>query len=393
MNLGANPDVDELDPAVNNYVRATEEDWHTIILPGVRKYLTNDNFKPWEVDEWCRQLDKVRQDRSVYAALCMLRDDLMSGTLAPAEWRRFIPEWKAPGYEDDEEAAAAEAAGARSRKVTVSGFEIVDGSPEATQRLLADWKTIQTTDCKKMGFHALPIGKNLYLWNFMIFGFDNSTPLGQDLASFATIHASPSATSAGRAVKPFDILFEVKFSKRFPQEAPMFRLVRPRFQSYTDANLFKHLFEDLHSSSAPSSSSSSSSSAALASSGHSHLTTSSNVNLSVSVQLEQSTKSHAWNPEMPLLELFNRIQQAIKSDPDIRVDMQSSKDGISTVGNFWQSFVCCPASTQSRTDAEMGGKILLPATALEDLYPNNGGFYNRYNAKCVPSLASPNSLC
>jgi hypothetical protein len=368
LGLGKSSDEDlENDPEVNSYVKATEEDWFNIILPAVRKYLSDDHFQSWEVDEWARMLEKARQDRNVHAALCLLRDDLLSGALAPPSFRKFIPAWKAPGFDSDDEGEDKDSKLAL-RKVTVSGFEIVDGSPDATKRLLAEWKTIQTADSKSLGFHALPVGKNLYMWNLMLFDFESTTPIGQDLASLATIHASPSSTSSGKLPKAFDILFEVKFDKHYPSRPPLFRLVRPRFQEHTDADLFKGLFET--------ESSSSSSSAATVS-------TMSELNsrsmLSASVQLEQPTHTGTWNPETTLLDLFKRIREAICKNETLRIDMSSSKDGIATVGNFWQTFSVVPAAQFDCPDATIGGKILLPASALEDIYPNNGSFYNRSN--------------
>lgn len=363
--LGLGAEDPENDPEANSFVKATEEDWHNTVLPGVRNYLLGDHFQHWEVDEWCRMLEKARQDRNVHAALCMLRDELLSGAIAPLSFRKFIPPWKAPGFEeeDDESKQLNDPENEKNRKVTVSGFEIVDGSPEATKRLLAEWKVLQTSDSKGLGFHALPVGKNLYLWNLMLFDFDSSTSIGQDLASLATIHSSPSSTSSGKLPKPFDILFEIKFDRSYPSQPPLFRLVRPRFQEHSDADLFQGIF-DLESASSSSSAGPDLSSRA---------------SLSTSVQLERHTRS--WNPDMSLLDLFKRIREVISTSLSLRIDMASTKDGIATVGNFWQQFAVLPAANYDCTDATIGGKILLPSSALEDIYPNSNSYYNRFDLR------------
>jgi hypothetical protein len=94
----------------------------------------------------------------------------------------------------------------------------------------------------------------------------------------------------------------------------------------------------------------------------------------MSMQLEKKQAS-SWNPNTRLLDLLTRIRKALDTLP-LRIDMESPKDGLSTVGGFWKNFTCMSAMSQNRTDEELGGKILLPMSVLEHLYPQS---YSRYS--------------
>jgi hypothetical protein len=194
-----------------------------------------------------------------------------------------------------------------------------------------------------------------------MFGFDSDTELGRDLASFSVIH-SATGGSAYSAAHPIDILFELHFSADYPSVPPMIRLIRPRFVDAVDVDLFSEL---LRASGDDVPNTTEGSEPSNIAGGHP---------LSMSMQLEKKQAS-SWNASTCLLDLLARIRKALETLP-LRVDMESPKDGLATIGGFWKTYSCMSASSQHRSDEECGGKILLPISVLEFLYPQS---YTRYS--------------
>src|SRR4051812_9739656 len=104
-----------------------------------------------------------------------------------------------------------------------------------------------------------------------------------------------------------------------------------------------------------------------------------------------------------IIDLIRQIRGTLSRASNLHIDLNSSKRGIPTdvrscgysrwnyvlndcQGNFWNEYVCLPASTitSAYSDADLGGKILLPGPALQELmgrsmYGSGGGFNYGYN--------------
>lgn len=130
---------------------------------------------------------------------------------------------------DDEEAAAPAKPRPKLTEHALKAQEIdtkkfLDiGSPAATLRLLTDLKNITKQDPKELGFSAVPVKdaktglENLYQWEVRLFGFDERSALGKDLAKL----------KAKAGVE--HVTLEMRFSKDYPHVPPFVRVVRPRF--------------------------------------------------------------------------------------------------------------------------------------------------------------------
>ena len=90
-------------------------------------------------------------------------------------------------------------------------------------RLLTDLKNITKQDPKELGFSATPVKdakmglENLYTWEVRLFGFDEKSAIGKDLAKL----------KAKTGVE--HVTLEMRFSKDYPHVPPFVRVVKPRF--------------------------------------------------------------------------------------------------------------------------------------------------------------------
>jgi len=91
----------------------------------------------------------------------------------------------------------------------------------AERRLLMDFKNIQKSNPKDLGFRAFPYNNSLMNWEVRLFGFDPKDPVFNDMKQYSK--------SSGKDY----IEMRVSFPPDYPNAPPFVRVVQPRFQFHT----------------------------------------------------------------------------------------------------------------------------------------------------------------
>lgn len=203
---------------------------------------------------------------------------------------------------------------------------------EASEKLRDELDTIENMNTKEFGFTASPLGQDLFHWHVTLFGFGSETKLGQELTEWALKHTQISDFTANLEQ---DILLEMKFPPDFPENAPLFRIIRPRFKNIEMDLIVGEMNEGRKS-------------------------------MTVSRALEKSQGS--WKTNTSVVDLIQQLRTFLLEN-NATIDMDSGSEGyaLPTVGGFWRSYSAISPKTFGKTELENGGKIILPSSALEEL--------------------------
>ena len=97
-------------------------------------------------------------------------------------------------------------------------FERFNPKSSAAIRLVEDFRSIQKSNPKDIGFSANPKKDNLFVWEVRLFGYEKNTPIYNDIQKYKKMTG-----------KDY-IEFEVYFPPNYPEYPPFVRVVQPRFQ-------------------------------------------------------------------------------------------------------------------------------------------------------------------
>ena len=88
-------------------------------------------------------------------------------------------------------------------------------------RLISDLQIIRNSNEKELGFRANPVKSDLFNWEIQLFGFEEGTPMFNDLQKYKK--------NTGRDY----VQLQVSFPPDYPNLPPFVRVVQPRFQFHT----------------------------------------------------------------------------------------------------------------------------------------------------------------
>jgi ubiquitin-conjugating enzyme E2 Q len=94
-------------------------------------------------------------------------------------------------------------------------------SSPAARRLINDFKAMSQTSPRELGFVCEPHGNDIFNWDVRVFGFEEETPIWQDLQQYRN--------ETGRSW----IDMAVSFPSDYPNIPPFVRVVQPRFAFHT----------------------------------------------------------------------------------------------------------------------------------------------------------------
>eukprot|EP01127_Copromyxa_protea_P008416 TRINITY_DN1934_c0_g2_i3.p1 TRINITY_DN1934_c0_g2~~TRINITY_DN1934_c0_g2_i3.p1 ORF type:complete len:904 (-),score=184.68 TRINITY_DN1934_c0_g2_i3:147-2858(-) len=316
----------------NRRVAPTPDDWEEFIFPGLEQFLEDEGMEAWIVSEWMR---RVRQEYAKvvggdYEKLFhyILRH-VTHGT-PPESIAKFFPDeavyegtWRTERYKSPSDAS------------------------ESTKRLLeSELSAICEFDLSNEGIDVETIENNLFHWKASFTKFDYDSHISQELINY-TLHSGDSySNSVTGAIIPVPIELEIKFPSAFPNEAPLFRFVKPRIIEADAEDIFEKALEEKSQETLEATNEKSS-----------HP-------LSFSRQLERSFQWKTIN----VLSFLRNLRTNISESKTIKIDMKAEKRGLPTVNGFWGSYSCVPASKVTTLDDDaIGGRIILPSSALNDM--------------------------
>lgn len=91
----------------------------------------------------------------------------------------------------------------------------------AAKRLLTDYREVIKTDPKTLGFQTQPNGSDIFNWEVRLFGFDEKSPMADDMARYKTM--------SGRDY----VEMRISFPPDYPNNPPFVRVIQPRFVMHT----------------------------------------------------------------------------------------------------------------------------------------------------------------
>eukprot|EP01117_Protostelium_nocturnum_P006305 TRINITY_DN2276_c1_g1_i1.p1 TRINITY_DN2276_c1_g1~~TRINITY_DN2276_c1_g1_i1.p1 ORF type:complete len:987 (-),score=366.44 TRINITY_DN2276_c1_g1_i1:33-2858(-) len=312
-------------------VVATNEDWRNQIIPAVQMALTQQNFQPYEIDEWVRRIQAFLSKGQSKKALQLIQMEILHG-LIPNHIQKFFDQ--RPGH-------LRQSADNRDE---YSG----EGTEEANMMLQTELLVLKETNTKEMGFEAGPIGNDLFYWRVKLTGFGHETKVGQQLYEIALNQMNQHANInyASNSLVEGEVILEIRFPPTYPLKRPSFRIVKPRFKSL-EPDLIPILLDKNKSP-----------------------------NLTEKKQkLEDSSANQImrdadepWNAQHSLIEVIQQIRTyIIDSGAEVDDDPALLNYPLETVGGFWKYFDAVVPKSAGRSDLEGGGKIILPPSALAEL--------------------------
>lgn len=217
----------------------------------------------------------------------------------------------------------------------------------AADRLTAEANSLRETNASQiLGFVAVPVNNCLAHWQITLLGssFDPSSNLAMQLVEW-TMHHNPNLGDSG-LVRASDVIVELLIPNNFPERAPVFRVIAPRFRDVNQLNLALSQCTDPEE------------------------------RLTVSRDLEAGQGS--WDPVTSMTDLAGYLRARLMN---AEVDLDAGKDGsLATVGGFWKSYMCVHPSLIGKEEQEHTGQISLPVSALEQLFGRGGGGRRGMNA-------------
>jgi hypothetical protein len=396
------------------YIDPTADDWEKIIFPTIHQYLNDNNTPIWQIEEWIRlirrEFEKCTGDDYSSCVNYVLDTGIFEYDL-PVTIRKFFKRKQR-----------------RNRFIPPSRFaNVPHGASEAAKRLMIQQAELITSrDTTGQGYKATPIRNNPFHWNIIMFDFDPSSAIYQQLLNY-TITTDENNSYDSGFVKPVDVRFEIKFPINYPNGSPLFRLISPRF-----INMDESLFDFDFSNASMSKISEEEVEGEGEQEGDNidNIETVDNVDnidnmdsekeesqgtgtgtitnitrpeldpnvqstsistfkphhLSISMKLEKEN----WKTLGKLPRFIQNLRLNLMQSMSIQIDMNSSRNGIPTDGSFWQEFTCEVLTYLGLPESEVGGKIYLPSSALDELmgsdrYAGLGGYggysYNAYGLR------------
>jgi ubiquitin fusion degradation protein 1 len=246
-------DGDGENPAETPELREpTEDEWNTVVIPGIKRFMRREGMAPYLMDEWMRRVEQTKRNVSLFKALSLIRDELVGGGAIPKALRPFVPRSAYGSFGGGFDAPNA-MPGVSSQLQEVQNF------------LSAQWSKLSRRLLPETGFYARPLKGDILHWTLNLFNFDANSPLGIALMQLALQHhtfedAKPTQSSAPnmdtddeipaapayyapkKKVEATQITIEVLFPESFDDEdaVPFFRVIRP-----TLINLPQDFFENV----------------------------------------------------------------------------------------------------------------------------------------------------